>query len=229
MIPHELDELLQETLEDEVLSRRERRSVRDLAASSALSSNQQLELQNRVFVLAQNKVTDAPEKVLSWVENVMKAINSPNTSDTSTQSVAEARFSPGDECLHMLLRHLEQTRNSADICVFTITDNRLAKAIHALHQRGVQVRIISDNDKSLDRGSDVDRLAESGIAVRFDRTEHHMHHKYALFDNQTLITGSYNWTRSAAAYNHENLVVSSEPRLLNAFQRNFEELWSHLA
>ena len=41
-------------------------------------------------------------------------------------------------------------------------------------------------------------LAELGVAVRIDRSEHHMHHKFALFDDAILATGSYNWTRSAA-------------------------------
>ena len=49
----------------------------------------------------------------------------------------------------------------------------------------------------------------------------------ALFDRARLITGSYNWTRSAAEHNHENLVVSEDEELVRAFGKTFERLWSN--
>ncbi len=42
---------------------------------------------------------------------------------------------------------------------------------------GVAIRVLSDDDKSADEGSDVMRFERAGIPVRVDRTEHHMHHK----------------------------------------------------
>ncbi len=53
-----------------------------------------------------------------------------------------------------------------------------------------------------------------------------MHHKFALFDGARLMTGSYNWTRSAAQHNHENLVVSDDHELVGAFGKTFERLWA---
>ena len=109
--------------------------------------------------------------------------------------------------------------------MFTITDNRIAEAIEKAHRRRVQVRVISDDDKAMDAGSDIDRLDRAGIPVRVDRTEHHMHHKFAIFDKVRLLTGSYNWTRSAALHNEENFLITSDPELLKPFSRMFEKLW----
>ena len=53
-----------------------------------------------------------------------------------------------------------------DVCVFTITCNEIADAILAAHKRGVRVRIITDDDQSKTRGSDVEELARAGIPVR---------------------------------------------------------------
>ncbi|MFN6312385.1 MAG: phospholipase D-like domain-containing protein [Planctomyces sp.] len=39
-------------------------------------------------------------------------------------------------------------RNSIDLCVLTITDDRLTDSVLAAHQRGVSIRIITDNDKA---------------------------------------------------------------------------------
>jgi phosphatidylserine/phosphatidylglycerophosphate/cardiolipin synthase-like enzyme len=56
-----------------------------------------------------------------------------------------------------------------------------------------------------------------------------MHHKFALFDRETLLTGSYNWTRSAGEVNQENLVVTSDAHLVAAFVQEFEQLWKDFA
>ena len=47
----------------------------------------------------------------------------------------------------------------------------------------------------------------------------------ALFDGATLLTGSYNWTRSAADKNQENIVRTTNPELARAFSKTFERLW----
>ncbi|MEZ6009113.1 MAG: phospholipase D-like domain-containing protein [Planctomycetota bacterium] len=112
--------------------------------------------------------------------------------------------------------------------MFTITDDRLTREIEAAVRRGVRVRIVSDDDKSEGLGSDVDRLRAAGAQVVLDASEAHMHHKFAVFDGQQLVTGSFNWTRSASEVNAENLVVTDDPRLVGAFANEFERLWQRL-
>ena len=153
----------------------------------------------------------------------------PAAADGAPATTAEVSFSPGEACLQTIRAQVSRARRSIDVCVFTITDDRIAAAILDAHRRGVEVRVITDNDKSLDEGSDVDRLARAGVPVRKDMTECHMHHKFAVFDGRLMLTGSYNWTRSAARYNEENLIVSGDPRLVGPFAREFEALWSKLA
>ena len=93
------------------------------------------------------------------------------------------------------------------------------------HGRGVRIRIITDNDKAADLGSDADRFLQAGIELRVDRTEYHMHHKFAVFDNAILLNGSYNWTRGAATNNEENFIVTTNRRLVAIFSKTFEDLW----
>lgn len=140
----------------------------------------------------------------------------------------DVHFSPGDECLFAICRHIESAERSVDACVFTITDDRIATRLLDAHRRGVRVRIITDNDKAYDDGSDVHRLARAGIEVRVDQTPFHMHHKFALFDDRRMLTGSYNWTRGAARDNQENVIASDDPRLLRPFGREFATLWEKL-
>ncbi len=160
-------------------------------------------------------------------EVLTKDVESPH-GRARPRTTLDVYFSPGDECLLAIRRALDSAERSIDACVFTITDDRIAHGLLEAHRRGVTVRIITDNDKSHDEGSDVRRLERGGIPVREDRSEFHMHHKFAVIDGKVALTGSYNWTRGAAHKNEENLVVSNDPRLVGPFEREFRELWKRL-
>jgi mitochondrial cardiolipin hydrolase len=221
----EWDNMLRRTLDDHRLSRSERRALGAVFADDTPTDGDLAYILNHAFDLARDELTGHQDRqVLHWLEGIVKVIRAAGPS-TDREPLAKAYFTPQDDVPARIASLIRSCRRSLDICVFTITDDRIARAILETHGRNVAVRIISDDDKSFDLGSDIDRLHSEGIAVRTDRSEHHMHHKFALFDSHTLLTGSYNWTRSAANKNQENLIVVDEPRLVSAFTRTFEQLW----
>ena len=120
---------------------------------------------------------------------------------------------------------IKNAKTSIDVCVFTISDDRIADALLIAHKSGIKLRIITDDDKASDRGSDVDRLASKGVKIKTDDSPSHMHHKYAIFDENILVNGSFNWTRSASMNNHENIVVTDDPECVVPFKEMFEKLW----
>lgn len=218
----EIDTHLHQTFEDQRLSRGERRSLQKLVENPP---ELRLRVRRRAFAVAHTLVATAPaSNVLDWLEEVIKALSEPSTTTTSDRQ--EALFAPHEDVASRIIHALANTRTRADLAVFTITDDRVSRAILEAHERGVAIRIVSDNDKSADLGSDIDDLAQRGVSVRIDRTPVHMHHKFAILDGQVLLNGSYNWTRSASRENHENLVISRDPDLITAFEREFEHCWN---
>jgi mitochondrial cardiolipin hydrolase len=225
----EIDEILMRTLDDLRLSRSERQVLTSLLAEQRDEPDLLAYFRHRAFEMARRQLPGSTsDKVLTWLEEVSKALARAQGPD-EVPSLAEAHFSPGDRCRRRISALLDQSRRGVDICVFTITDDHISRAILRAHKRGVRVRIISDDDKAQDRGSDVQELERAGLEVRLDRSEAHMHHKFAIFDGSFLVTGSYNWTRSAATSNEENLVVSNDPRLIGSFGQVFDKLWSAFA
>ena len=227
----ELDRALRATLDDGRLSRSEKQALGEILKETPLDASRLAQLRARAFSLAKERATEPRAlEALGWVEDFVKLLlqlePAPNASATSGTS--RACFSPGDGCLNSILAELGSARKSADICVFTITDDRITSAIVAAHQRRVVVRVITDNDKQYDLGSDIERLRGAGIALKVDETEHHMHHKFAVLDGSTLLNGSYNWTRSASTFNEENLIVTSDAALVATFSRQFNEMWQQL-
>ncbi len=224
----ELEEIFAKTLEDRRLSRTERQALGELFADLDADPETRAGYMNRAFAAAEAAMTrQADRQVLDWLLGVVKTIHTAAT-PRAASSVAEVLFEPQQNCGARLRELIDRARSSIWICVFTLTDDRLARAILAAHRRGVAVRIITDDDKSFDRGSDIRRLAEAGIPVAMDQSPAHMHHKFALFDQRIAVTGSYNWTRGAAEQNHENIVVTDDERLVERFRDEFERLWTVL-
>lgn len=220
------ERILSQTLDDRRLSRAERRALGEVISAERLGDAERTVLRSRAFALAREAV-DGPKsrEVVDWLEEVVKTLVHAGR-EGAHERVARSCFTPDDTAALQIVALLRACSDSLDICVFTITDDRIADAIVAAHERGVAVRIITDDEKAFDRGSDVDRLVAAGVPLRMDRSPHHMHHKFALFDGRSLLTGSYNWTRSAARHNHENFVVVDDPRLVEPFIRTFDRLWA---
>lgn len=134
-------------------------------------------------------------------------------------------FSPGDDCLNHIIDLINEAHTHLDICVFTISDDRITRAIVDAMKNGVEIRIITDNFKVSDTGSDIEGLGEVGIPVKLDTTDNHMHHKFFIVDKKLVLTGSYNWTRSAALYNQENVISTDDEFVVEKFLNEFEKLW----
>jgi mitochondrial cardiolipin hydrolase len=227
MDPSEIDAILIATLADRQLTPTERRALQAVLDDRRASEAVLALFRSRAFALARDSVRDVrARQVISWLEETIQALLP--TRRVPESSRMEAHFSPGDAPLRAIVSLIEEARGSIDVCVFTVTDDRLSRVLVDAHQRGIRVRVVSDNEKALDAGSDMGRLRGAGIPVRLDRDEAHMHHKFAVFDRLRLLTGSYNWTRSAAEVNQENVLVSDDPRLVQPFCRAFDDLWAAL-
>ncbi len=222
----DVDAILTSILADRRLSPTEKKALQAVLVERRAGEALLTLFRSRAFSLARASVKDARSReVISWLEETVQALHAPRTVETSRM---EAHFTPGEGPLKAIIQQIQAARGSIDVCVYTVTDDRITRALLEAHGRGVRLRVVGDDDKALDAGSDMERLHEAGVPVRLDRTEAHMHHKFAVFDRLRLLTGSYNWTRSAAAHNHENVLVSDDARLVQPFCRAFDALWDTL-
>lgn len=218
-----LDRSLRETAQDLQLGNDEKFALRELGRQ--LDPGRIRFMRNRAFDVAREAMIGEPGETLDalrWLEQVVKTLDA---ASASAPVVSSAYFSPGESCLRRLRDLMHGCRATLDICVFTIADDRLTDAILDCHARGVRVRVVSDNDKQHDAGSDIGRLRDHGVPVRLDDGPQHMHHKFALADGTVLANGSFNWTRSATMSNDENLVVTDDANLVRVFGLQFEALW----
>ena len=249
MSQRELDALFERTLRDPRIPASTRTILERALAETGFDDDDRAEFVARAMAFARDAVSDSHlRQTLGWLRHLADLVDAtplaarPKSSAKSAKAVKPAKaeasrddgdtaayFSPGADCLDAILREFERVKERADVCVFTITDDRIRDAMLRAKRRGVTLRVITDGDKSYDEGSDVSALERAGVPVRADRTEAHMHHKFAVFDGRRLLTGSYNWTRSAANVNAENVIVTSDASLARSFSAEFEALWNRYA
>lgn len=133
----------------------------------------------------------------------------------------------GSPCLRRLMYHLSSAQCTLDLCLYLLTSHMLADAVlNRLEKGGVRVRLIVDESCAGLGGSQVAKFRAKGAFVRMKRSDYLMHHKFAVVDGQTLITGSFNWTMQAVMGNHENVIVTNDSDLVRPFVTHFEMLWN---
>ena len=237
MDPEDLDRFLRQSLADHRLSRSEKTALADWLEKNVRTEQARGVARHVAFEVARTAVADpASSEVVEWLEEVMKVLApmAPAVQLPESPGVDFAFFAPGERCLQQIVHRFGECRRSADVCVFTITDDRISRAILDANRRGVKLRIISDREKAGDAGSDIEKFRAAGIPVKLDNIHTHadphlnghMHHKFAIFDGVRLINGSYNWTRGAAESNFENIVDTADAKLIAAFAAEFERLWT---
>ncbi len=136
-----------------------------------------------------------------------------------------AYFSPSPEPEKAIIQALQSAQQSVHAALYQLTDPEIADAITALSRRGIDLKILLDDEPG--KGSKGCLLLSAGIPVKQYSDTGIMHHKFAVVDGTLVITGSYNWTTSAQTRNEENLLVIESPELAQAFESEFQRLWTH--
>ncbi len=218
---------IEEALRDGVVSRSELQTIRGQVEALELPFERMALLRSEVVKLLQARMPDEQSRtIITWLDKITRFLPT-EPGKLSPEQTSQVFFAPGDDCHQALFSVLDGAMRSLDICVFTITDDQITARIRNAVRRNVSVRIITDDDKALDLGSDVHDLWRSGLNVRVDNTIAHMHHKFAIVDGRKVITGSFNWTRGAGL-NHENLFICSEQKTVATYQSEFNRLWESM-
>jgi phosphatidylserine/phosphatidylglycerophosphate/cardiolipin synthase-like enzyme len=143
--------------------------------------------------------------------------------------VVSVGFSPsnGHSALQVVLSTITGARRSIDVAAYSFTSKPVAAALVAARKRGVSVRVVADEKANADQYTAVTFLANQGVTVRLNAKYAIMHNKFMVVDGNTVQTGSFNYTASAATRNAENaLLIQNAPELAAMYSREFHRLWN---
>ncbi len=147
----------------------------------------------------------------------------------------------GQTALHVareLAVFLDRATRSLDLALYDIRvdgeeEQPILQALLDAHGRGVEVRIaynvshpgpIPVPPPPILVPDTIERLPVQTRPI--SGVPDLMHHKYAIRDGESVLTGSTNWTEDSWTRQENVLLVVHSPEVASAYQRNFEELWS---
>ncbi len=101
-----------------------------------------------------------------------------------------------------LLQLIKNAKTSLKIAMFTWTRPDFADAIIAAKQRGIEVEVYLDRNSANGAGKKVTkRLEEADITLFLSKGPSLLHHKFMYIDDESLVSGSANWTKAAFLQN----------------------------
>ncbi len=140
---------------------------------------------------------------------------------------------------------LATSHQQVDLALFVFSEPTLGSILQAQSQRGVKVRGLIDRQFAYRdyssalplMGVDPTNLCQPAspgvqpldtIGVPALPTGDLLHHKFAVIDRQTVITGSHNWSNAANYHNDETLLlIEDNPIVAAHFDREFDRLYQH--
>jgi len=159
--------------------------------------------------------------------SLSSAIQSPPTVQAGEPEIQAFFPRAGQDPAPVLVKLYSGASTSLDIAIYSLTHPDIVKAIGDARQRGVQVRVITDNEQAAGNTQKhaVDDLLTLGIPVKVNLPSGLMHLKMSVIDGKIATIGSYNYTQSASQQNDEVMAVVTQPAFVKSCQDEFNRLW----
>lgn len=148
----------------------------------------------------------------------------------------------------LIAKTLSASTKTVDLALFVFSDQQLANILEERHNQNVQIRALiesqfayhpysevldmmgfalSDNCKyEVDNRPWKNPISTVGVPILAKGDS--LHDKFAVIDNQTVITGSHNWSQAANNGNDETLIVIENPAIAAHYQREFNRLYGKI-
>jgi phosphatidylserine/phosphatidylglycerophosphate/cardiolipin synthase-like enzyme len=133
----------------------------------------------------------------------------PNGAAVPAGQIIDVAFSPDGGSEELVVKAITSARSSIAVAAYSFTSPVVAKALLTAKKRGVDVRVVVDENGNRSKASlaALNLLAAAGVPTRTISRYAIHHDKYTVIDKTTVQTGSFNYSKAAAKSNSENVVV----------------------
>jgi phosphatidylserine/phosphatidylglycerophosphate/cardiolipin synthase-like enzyme len=140
---------------------------------------------------------------------------------------AQVCFSPRGGCTQAIIKEIDNAKSEILVQAYSFTSAPIAKALTNAFKRGIKVQAILDKSQRSERYTSATFLSNSGIPTYIDDKHAIAHNKVMIIDRETVITGSFNFTKAAEEKNAENLLIIKNNDLAKVYMENWYKHREH--
>lgn len=133
----------------------------------------------------------------------------------------ENYFCPEDNCKLGVINALKKANSSIYFMIFTFADVDIGNLLYNKHYMGLDVKGVIEKRQS-GSFSQYENIKDFTV---LDDNGHTMHHKVFIIDNETVITGSFNPTKSANEGNDENILIIHDKAIAKKYVDEFNKVY----
>ena len=136
-------------------------------------------------------------------------------------------FTPPANAAVAIVKAIDASEREVLVQAYGFTHNAIAQALVRAHERGVKVRVLLDQKSQSSNRYVIGVLTDAQIDLRQDGKHAIAHNKVMVIDQTIVITGSFNFTNSAASRNAENFLVLKSEDLAEQYRLQWQNHWAH--
>ena len=144
-----------------------------------------------------------------------------NTPRVITSPKIDLCFTPPSNCANLITDVIDRGKNTIHMQAYGLTHPEIINSLIKANERGVKVRILLDRSNLTQKYSKIEELKQAGIEVGIDRVSGIAHNKIIIVDLYTTVTGSFNFTVSAAKRNVENVLIIQDSKIAHSYLQNW--------
>ncbi len=142
---------------------------------------------------------------------------------------------------------LNQAQSSINLALFVFSDQNIANTLETKNNQNIHIKALIDPEfmfRYYSEGLDMLGVALSNncqyeidnkpwqknintVGVANLPQGDKLHHKFAIIDDNIIVTGSHNWSASANYQNDETLLVIKNPVITAHYQQEFDRLYNN--
>lgn len=183
----------------------------------------QVEESNAKLRQVSEKLTEK-EKTIESLTDQIEELNT-ELSQISETRILGIYLSPRGESEDRILYWIGRANSTIHILIYSFTLDSVSEALIAAHSRGVEVMVVFEKSQ-ITEYSEYQTLRAAGVPVRNDTNSKLIHHKVMIVDGIIVLTGSFNWSKSAQEYNNENLIIIRSRYIATTYEEEFQDIWA---
>jgi len=136
-------------------------------------------------------------------------------------------FSPNGGATQAIINAITSAKSEILVQAYSFTSTPIARVLVDAHKKGVKVEAILDKSQRKETYTEATFLANMLVPTYIDDKHAIAHSKVMIIDKETVITGSFNFTKAAEERNAENLLIIKSKELATVYIDNWMKHREH--